>query len=55
MEVKVGLYLKDAQSLIEHLPMLTGGTGDGLKLGRPAAEFLDDGSELDDFRTRTGD
>ena len=50
MEVKVGLYLKDAQGLIEHLPMLTGGTGDGLKLGRPAAEFLDDGSELDDFR-----
>jgi hypothetical protein len=30
--------------------MLPRGTGDGLKLGRPAAEFLDDGSELDDFR-----
>ena len=50
LEVKICFDLKDAQGLIEHLSMLTRGTGDGLKLGRPAAELLDDRSELDDFR-----
>ena len=49
LEVEIGLHLKHVHGLIKHLAMLTGGAGDGLKLGRPAAELLDDGGELDDF------
>src|SRR5215472_16456 len=52
IQFEVRVHIEDAEHLIEHLSMLTGGDRNGLKIIRVFSESENDGSHLDRVRTR---